>query len=458
MLLRTALLGLLCTAASADTVIVRFAQAPVSLNASFVPAPALPNATLQYQLSSVDMAVYTLDAGVAATAYCAGLANVSFCSVDGSVVTSSTSPAPDDPLYPQQYGLTQADVPAAWRAGALGNASVRVCMIDTGVDLTHPDLRANLWTNPAPTFGDVHGAAFIGGRSNATQDQNGHGTRTAGIVGATTNNGIGVAGVAQAVGIVPCRFMDASGSGSVSDAVACIDYCLGVGAHVLSNSWGSSAANVALIAALQAAVAQGALVVASAGNDALDVDTHPHYPSEASRTLAGVLSIAATTQAGGLWPGSNYGTVAVQCAAPGVNVMSTTLGGGYSNGTGTSFAAPQASGVAALLLGRMLSLGYAIDRSPSATRAVAWAIANATRPFALAADQARVNGTLDAARALDALDAYLAGQARPGGPAISSLSASVIGFLLGVVVSLALVASAAVVHRRWSRAAADRPA
>lgn len=104
--------------------------------------------------------------------------------------------SPNDPMYPQQWGFPKINAPTAW-SRITQAPNVTVAMIDTGISLNHPDLQANLWTNPAPTFGDVHGANFVPATPTGNpDDDNQHGTHTAGTVGAVTNNGVGVAGTA----------------------------------------------------------------------------------------------------------------------------------------------------------------------------------------------------------------------------------------------------------------------
>jgi len=187
---------------------------------------------------------------------------------------SLPSPTPDDPRFPEQWNLRAIRVPPAWAAtGDTGSPGVRVCIVDTGVDVTHPDLAANIALNAGELAGrlkrasggggggarspaslltpdgsdgdangipdDVHGASFLNGvASGDVSDANGHGTFVAGVIGAVGNNGLGIAGINQAASLIPCRFMDAGGAGWVSDAIRCWEYCLSRGAHVISNSWG----------------------------------------------------------------------------------------------------------------------------------------------------------------------------------------------------------------------------
>ena len=446
--------------AQADTVIIRFENDAISLNSSFVPAPELPNSTLQYQATHLDLNIYTLDPGINATLYCEQLLaseyEIDSCTEDTIVALDAATPTPtsapvNDPDYPQQYGLTQTRVPELWALGTVGSPDVKICHIDTGADLTHPDLQKNLWTNPSPTFGDIHGASFLAGvKTGDPQDDNGHGSLVSGLMAATVNNSIGIAGILPAVSLIECKFMSSSGSGSMSDAVSCMDYCIGVGAHILQNSWGTTTQNPALQLAVQATQAAGVLVVASAGNDGVNDDTSRHLPSDGSKTQLNVISVAATDSTRALWSGSNYGTYGTQLAAPGVKIESTALGGDYKAETGTSFAAPHVSGVAALLYSYLLSRGLEINNSPTAAQAVAYAIVNSTMAFTSQADQAKVNGTLDAVNALAVLKDYLSspGRITPGSPAIGGFSGIVIGIFIGLAIAAVAFGVYYIVKRR----------
>ena len=278
------------------------------------------------------------------------------------------SPTPNDEKFPLQWNLPAVGVPSAWAAtGDMGTTAVRVCIVDTGVDTTHPDLRANLdlnkaeasapgadpglgYTNGADDDGngivdDVYGAAFVnGGKSGNVADENGHGTFVAGVVGAVGNNGIGVAGIAQVAAMVPCKFMDAQGNGWVSDAIKCWEYCLSRDTAIISNSWGGVDNSAALQAAVKHAGDRGVLLVTSAGNGGMDTDVVDHFPS--SLPDATIVAVAASTRDGGLWPKSNYGATSVDLAAPGERVLSTGLAGSYVTLSGTSMATPHVSGAA----------------------------------------------------------------------------------------------------------------
>jgi subtilisin family serine protease len=277
---------------------------------------------------------------------------------------------PDDPLLPQQYSLENtgqedgtagADIDAA-RAWDLstGGASVIVAVIDSGIDLDHPDLQPNLWTNPDEIPGnlvdddgnglvdDVHGWDFVN-EDDDPRDDVGHGTHVAGIVAAAGNNGLGITGVAWRARLMPLKFLDAGGFGTVADAVQAIDYAVSKGARILNASWGGGDDSSALLEAIRDAGAHEALFVAAAGNDGADSDRAPFFP--AGYAAPNIIAVAASDRQDRLAPFSNFGGTTVDLAAPGVQILSTLPGGRYGLMSGTSMATPHVSGVAALVLG-----------------------------------------------------------------------------------------------------------
>jgi len=266
--------------------------------------------------------------------------------------------APNDPLLSSQWGINAIQAPLAWDT-TTGSAEVAVAVIDTGIDLNHPDLVGNLWKNPdeIPANGidddgngfvdDVHGWDFVG-KDPLPADDNSHGSHTAGTVGAVGDNGIGVAGVAWDVSLVSLKICSATGRCLTSDAIAALDYAVREGIPISNNSYGySGSCTAAFATALQAAGAAGHLFVASAGNDGRDVDQMPKYP--ASCPQENVLSVAWLADPKKLASKSNFGTTGVDLAAPGSQIQSTTPGGNYANKSGTSMAGPHVAGTAALL-------------------------------------------------------------------------------------------------------------
>lgn len=285
---------------------------------------------------------------------------------------------PNDPLFSRQWGMYNAAVPGAdvsapeaW-SQTTGSDEIVVAVIDTGVDYTHPDLLDNMWVNTGEIpdnlldddgngyIDDYHGwdfstfDALLGLPANDPMDYNGHGTHCAGIIGAVGNNSTGVAGVNWKVKIMPVSFLGFLGMGMTSDAILALEYAWQNGARISNNSWGGGAYSQALRDAIEVAGLNGHLFVASAGNDAVNNDEAPHYPS--SYDLPYIVAVAATDSHDLLADFSCYGEQSVDLAAPGVNILSTYPGSQYVNMDGTSMAGPFVSGAAALLLSRNSTL------------------------------------------------------------------------------------------------------
>jgi subtilisin family serine protease len=269
----------------------------------------------------------------------------------------------------QYGGRADADVdaPEAWDRGT-GSASIAVAIVDTGVDYTHPDLAANIWTNPGEVPGngvdddrngyvdDIHGWDALHNDGDP-MDENGHGTHVAGTIGAAGNNGAGIAGINWRVTIIPTRFMDAGGYGSTADAVECLDYLhtlkdRGVNIVAANNSWGGNGEDRALRDAVERSNTRGILFVVAAGNgdssgNGVDNDRVPNIP--ANYTSANVISVTAVDRndARAVW--ANYGASTVDLGAPGVDIWSTLPRNSYGFASGTSMAAPHVTGAIALL-------------------------------------------------------------------------------------------------------------
>lgn len=247
-------------------------------------------------------------------------------------------------------------VRSAWAHTTGGDAIVAI--LDTGADLTHPDLAPNLWTNPGEIPGnaidddhdgyvdDVHGVDLVNGDGDPTDD-NGHGTHVAGIIGARGDNGIGSAGVAWRVRLMPVKVLDASASGNTGTVSDGIDWAVAHGARIINLSLAGAARSAQLEQAIARAQQAGVLLVVAAGNDHQDLGVLPSYP--ASYPEPNVLGVAATRPDSLLSGVSDFGA-GVDLAAPGEGIFSTALGGGYEYRTGTSMAAPMVAGAAALLL------------------------------------------------------------------------------------------------------------
>jgi subtilisin family serine protease len=278
-----------------------------------------------------------------------------------------------------QAGAAGADIgaPAAWGV-TTGSSSVKVAVVDSGVDTTHPDLFANL----SP------GYDFAYDDSDAT-DYNGHGTHVAGIIAARGNNGIGVTGVAWQTSLIPVQALDATGEGTTSDIVAAYGYAVSQGARIVNASFGGDAFSQSEYNAIKAA--PNVLFIAAAGNEGANDDSKPSYPC--AYNLPNILCVAATDNTDHLASFSNYGRTSVDIAAPGVNIYSTYRCDGYAWMSGTSMATPEVSGAAALVLAKFPTL--------SATGLRTKLLAN-TDPLS-ATDATKIaGGRLDAAKAVGA--------------------------------------------------------
>ena len=262
-----------------------------------------------------------------------------------------------------QSGMSGLDVEAekAWDIST-GSSNVIIAVIDTGVDYNHPDLKDNAWVNEAELNGvagvdddnngyidDVHGMNFTEASKPEANglDDHGHGSHCSGVIGARGDDGRGIVGLNWNVRIMPIKFLGADGGGSLEGAILAIDYATKMGAKILSNSWGGGGFSQTLKEAIERSNAAGTLFVAAAGNESNNNDTSPTYP--ASYDVPNILTVAAIDNRGNLASFSNYGKKTVHVGAPGVNVYSSIVGGGYDSWSGTSMATPHVSGIAGLL-------------------------------------------------------------------------------------------------------------
>lgn len=238
--------------------------------------------------------------------------------------------APNDPYYPTQWGLPQAAVPAAWNLST-GSATIPVAVVDTGVDFAHPDLSGQL----------LPGYDILNDDPDPSDD-NGHGTRMTGVIVARRGNSEGIAGVAPDTAVIPVKVLGADGSGPYSAVASGITYAVDQGARVVNLSLAGGAASSLLQSAIDYATAHGVVAVAAAGNSGT---SSPAYPA----ACPGAVAVGATNYLDQRASFSNYGAW-LAIAAPGVDIVTTSLGATYSSSSGTSPAAAFASGVFALLL------------------------------------------------------------------------------------------------------------
>lgn len=301
-----------------------------------------------------------------------------------------------DPLSAEQYALENTGAPVLGTPGVAGadidavgawelatrRARVRVAVIDTGVDAAHPDLRsvdASAGWDFAGNDADVYDGA----------DEDAHGTHVAGTIAATAGNGAGIAGVAPNAEVVPYKFIRGARGGYTSDAIAAIDRAVASGAKVINASWGSARPSRALCDAVDRAIASGVVVVAAAGNSGADLAATPFYPAACPNP--DLITVAATDNRDALAAFSNFGGT-VDVAAPGAAVLSTVPDGGYAYLSGTSMAAPQVSGAAAVLLGEAPGLTPAQVREALIAGADAGPAAAGGRRIDLARSLALVTG------------------------------------------------------------------
>ena len=286
-----------------------------------------------------------------------------------------------NPYVTQQWYLDSYGVKQLWNKPIVNSKRPVIAILDTGVDMTHPDLAPNLWTNTAEAEGeegydndgngfnnDVHGWDFINNTPNV-RDFNMHGTHVAGIA-AAANNGIGIVGANPMALIMPITVMQSDGTGDVATIIQGVNYAVANGASILNLSLGVYSNSLALRQALGNAY-QKAVIVAAAGNDGRCINT-PHHPYPCylaapmfPAAYSFVLGVQATTNTGALAEFSNYDDDGntyssvitlldpdgfnYELQAPGTNMLSTVPGGKYKVLNGTSMAAPLVAGAISAL-------------------------------------------------------------------------------------------------------------
>ena len=275
------------------------------------------------------------------------------------------SVTPNDPRLNDQWGLQSISAQQAWQYST-GSKDIVVAVIDSGIDLTNQDLKDNLWVNPGEIAGDgidnegdgyiddIHGWNF-NNNSNDIQDNYGHGSHVAGIIGAEGGNRLGVAGINWSVSLMSLKFMDDKGVGWTSGAIAAMDYILmmknnyHINIVVANASWGGGTGfSNMLYSEINKLNDAGVVLTVAAGNNGSDNDSTPRYPS--CYDSANIISVGAfSSYNSGLTSYSNYGATSVDIAAPGSAILSTIPYNNYGYMGGTSMAAPMVAGTVALL-------------------------------------------------------------------------------------------------------------
>lgn len=239
---------------------------------------------------------------------------------------------PNDTNWTEQCGPQRIHAPEAWAIESGNLSDVLVCVIDTGIDYTHPELSTRYLNLGYDWVND----------DNDPMDDHSHGIHCAGTIAATINNSLGIAGMAN-VSLMAEKFLSASGSGSTTDAIEAVLHAVDAGADIISNSWGGGGYSEALEDAFEYAYNHNVVCIAAAGNSATSTPQYPSYYSN-------VIAVSATNNADQLASFSNYGSH-IDVAAPGVDILSTvpTSMGSYDYMSGTSMACPHVAGVAALI-------------------------------------------------------------------------------------------------------------
>ena len=270
----------------------------------------------------------------------------------------------NDPLFTAnpfdptgQWHLARVSAPAAWDT-TTGSRKVVVAIVDSGMDISHGDLRDNVWSNPVDQpngvdddgndkVDDVNGWDFVND-SGVIGSHESHGTHVAGLVGETGNNGLLGVGMAWQVSLMPIAFIDSSGTGTVQNAADSLLYAGRHNVDIVNGSFAISGVNPALLNPISSAIgaAPKTLFVFAAGNDTANVDTNPYYPCV--MPFANVMCVGSTTQNDNVSSFSNYGQ-GVDLFAPGSAIKSTEPGGNMFTLSGTSMATPIVAGTAAIM-------------------------------------------------------------------------------------------------------------
>lgn len=246
------------------------------------------------------------------------------------IVYAIGKPSPQQPPQTIPWGISRINAPQSWLLSTAYH--VNVCVVDTGIQLNHPDLQGNIGWN----------VTFVTGTKNGNDD-NGHGTHVAGTI-AAVNNSIGVVGAAHEANLAAVKVLNKSGIGYTSWVIKGIEWCVANGMDIINLSLGSETYSKSEEDAIKAAYNAGLVILVAAGNDAL-TGNNLQYPA----VFPEVLAVSATDSNNNIASFSSHGYW-VDIAAPGVQILSTARGSTYATKDGTSMAAPHVSGAAAVLL------------------------------------------------------------------------------------------------------------
>jgi thermitase len=281
-----------------------------------------------------------------------------------ALASAGATQAPSSPLMKQlaspfkNWGLTNTKGPShidavdAWKITE-GSNNIVVAVVDTGVDASHKDLKANMWKDPTRKGENVFGWNFVTDKPNP-YDDHGHGTHVAGIIGAIADPDTGASGVAHKVSIMAVKYYSDANPGSVNlrNTIRALNYAVDHGARIINYSGGGPEFSEDEYRAIKKAEAKGILVVSAAGNEHQNTDLTENYYYPAAYRLSNIISVASTDINNNLLPSSNWGKTHVDVAAPGENIYSTLPDGRYGYMTGTSQATAFVTGIAALLLAK----------------------------------------------------------------------------------------------------------
>jgi subtilisin family serine protease len=253
-----------------------------------------------------------------------------------------SKPGKPEPQQPDQeipWGIDRIEADLVWDVNTAN--TIKVAVLDSGIDLTHPDLAANIKGN----FNAIN-------PRKSAKDDNGHGTHVAGTIGAL-NNTIGVVGVCPDIDLYAVKALNRNGDGYLSDVIDGLHWCVNNGMQVINMSLGASSGNQSFHDAIIAVYDAGIVQVAAAGNESVAAVNYPAWYPE-------TIAVSAIDEFGNFASFSNYGPE-IDVTAPGVNVKSTYKGGTYAIANGTSMATPHAAGVAALILTKQIETYYDLD-------------------------------------------------------------------------------------------------